>query len=331
MVRPETPMKDPRPQIKKFFSNLRTSRVFRNTLTFLGFVVLAALFWLIMALNDTAQENVEARIVITDVPDSVTFITLPPAHIHISVRDRGTSLMRTAMFNRAKIEVNFRDFAQDGVFRMSKGDFQSAMKEAFGPNASITSASIDSLMLIYTTNPGKRVPVVVNWDATTASGFVIAGNPTSTPVNVQVYSSRSVLDTITRVNTERVVRRGLDQPTTVEVRIHSLPGVRVIPDRVKVNLPVEPLVQKHEQVDILTQNVPEGENLLLFPQKATVVYYVAMSRVDKGAGTISVGVDFQDTKVPGTSRLPLYVIKAPQGVYNLELQQDSVEYTVVRN
>ena len=82
-------------KIRSYRREFMASSAFRKMLTFLVFVVIAALFWFIMALNDSAQDDFEVRVAITNVPDSVTFINLPPQKIHVMVRDQGVNLWRS--------------------------------------------------------------------------------------------------------------------------------------------------------------------------------------------------------------------------------------------
>lgn len=318
-----------RESLRRLYDNLRNSKWFHSLLTFLGFVVLSILFWCVMALNDNVRENLEVRLNISNKPDTVTFITVPPEFIHVSVQDKGTSLFRVATFQKPTVYINFRDFASDGVFKVSKGDFQAALKSAFSQNAVITDASIDSLYLTYTANRGKRVPVRVVLDATAASGQTISDAATADPSAVTVYSSQNVLDTILCVSTEKIVRRNLSRPTKLKVRIASIPGVRVIPDKVEVSIPVEPLVKKQAQVMIRIDNVPEGKDLLLFPQKARVVFYVPMSRFNDANPGFVVRVDYNDIARTGSDQIPLRIDKVPSYVQSVDLIDKSVDYTVV--
>lgn len=318
-------------KIKDWWKAMRDNRATRNVFTFCGFVLVAALFWLVMALNDNVQDNVEVRVVVSNVPDTVTFISLPPQKLHVTVRDKGTSLLRAAGFQTPVISLNFRDFASDGQFRVSRSDFQAALKQTFGANAQVTSSSLDSISLRYTTLPGKRVPIVVQLDALASNGKVISGAPAKSPGSVEVFSTRDVLDTISRVYTEKIVRRNLDESATVSVRILPIKGARVIPDVVKVTIPVEPLVKKEQLAIIQVDNVPEGMDLLLFPQRAKVVYYVPMSRFGDTDPAIDVRADYVDVRDGAHDRIPLHIHRTPGYITNPELIDTSVEYTIVRN
>ncbi len=317
--------------IKSRWKAFRKSSRFHDALVFLSFVVVATLFWFIMALNDSVEDTVEVRLNITNVPDSVTFIKLPPERVHVSVRDKGTSLLRSAFFRSPVVNLNFADYASDGRFRFSRSDMSAAVRSVFGPGAQVSVLSVDSVSVPYTTLKGKRVPVVVAADVTASLGNIIDGNPVSRPANVLVYSSREVLDTITRVYTERLVKRNLSESSVESVAVHAVAGARIVPAQVEVKVNVQPLVRKELLVECGVRGVPDGISLLLFPSRVPISYFVPMSRFNDDHPPVEVWVDYADTHLAGTKRLPVKIGPTPRGIRNVTTELDSVEYTIVHN
>lgn len=318
-------------KIKACWKDMQASSGFKKSLTFLIFVAIAALFWFIMALNDSVQDDFEVKVNIYNVPDSVTFITLPPEKIHVMVRDQGTNLWRHGVFGNATVNINFRDFSSDGNFVMRRSELTAALKNVFGASASLLSTSVDSLALHYTTLPGKRVPVQVVADLSPASGKIITGVPQVGPSKVVVYSVREVLDTLTKVYTESFSRHNLEETTEIPVKLRPISDVRFEPAAVKVKVEVEPLVRKQTSVNVAVHNVPDGMDLLLFPSKVTVEYYVPMSKFDPNSvDKVDVSVDYRDL-AQSKRKLPVHIGHHSPGYVNLHLLTDSVEYTLVRN
>ena len=318
-------------KIRSYRREFMASSAFRKMLTFLVFVVIAALFWFIMALNDSAQDDFEVRVAITNVPDSVTFINLPPQKIHVMVRDQGVNLWRNGILVRPAVEINFRDFSNDGRFIVRRSELYAALKNVLGSSASLLSSSVDSLSLRYTTLPGRRVPVAVSADLSPALGKIITGSPEVIPASVTVYSTGNVLDTLTKVYTEHFVSHNLEETVELPIRLKSMPGVRVEPSAVTVKVNVEPLVRKQATVNVRVQYLPEGMDLLLFPSNVQVEYYVPMGKFDAGTlDKVDVAVDYRDLERK-PRRLPLYIVGQARGLLNIRLLTDSVEYTLVKN
>lgn len=297
---------------------------------FLVFVVIATIFWFITALNESVSQSYEVQFSIRNIPDSVTFITDPPTDFHVSLRDKGTNILRSGVFKNPVIDVNFEDYARNGVFRISASDLNAEIKADIGSNASISGISIDSLRLYYTDQPGRRVPIVVQSDLTAASGYVISGSPTPVKGSVLAYSIRDEADTLRRVYTKKVVKKDLSQSIVVTVPIIAPANVKLIPSEIEVRINVEPLVRKETYIRVDVDNLPAGEGLLLFPNSVPVSFYVPMSRFNDDSFPIRVYVDYQDTyKTPG-SRIPLYLVDSSGSIINPTLSTDSVEYTLVK-
>lgn len=309
---------------------MKTKDGFRKFLTYIVFVVIATLFWLILSLNDNIQDDFDVRVTIRNVPDSVTFITDPPSSIHIVVRDRGTILWRTGLFSRPSVELNFRDFASDGVFKVSKSELNAELKDIFGSGANIISSSIESINISYTTQPGRKVPVYVIADFSSEAGKIIYGKPLVTPASVEIFTTRVEMDTISKVFSEKIVKNDLKESTEFRVKLKSIPGVKMKPEYVVVKVKVETLVKRQSTVNINVDNLPEGFDLLLFPSVANVEYYVPMSDFSNSEKVPEVSVNFNDLEL-GSKKLAPYIGRYSRDMVNVVLLTDSIEYTLVRN
>ncbi len=311
--------------------NLRKSSRFRGILTFAVFVCISALFWIILTLNDAVQSSCIVNVRIVNKPDSITFISEVPKTIHVEVKDKGSSLMRTIWMKTPTMNLNFRELADQGQMICSNSDIMAALKETFGTSASILSSSLDSLRLVYTDRPGKAVPIVVAVKSSARAGYIVYGEPAADPPRVTAYGPREIIDTLHRVFTKAYVETDLAESRSFKADLKSIPGVRLIPNTVQVNVNIEPLVAKEETATVVAENVPSDENLLLFPSTVRVSYYVPMSEFDDDRKAVRVVVDYNDLASHMGARIPLRLepVKGVNAV-NPKLHSDSVEYTLVR-
>ncbi|MDE6006329.1 MAG: YbbR-like domain-containing protein [Muribaculaceae bacterium] len=313
------------------WNRVKKSSRFHNTLMFLVFVAIAAIFWFIISLNDSVTETFRVKFQIANIPDSVTFITDPPSEIHVTLRDKGTNILRSGVVKKPMVSLNFHDYAHDGIFRLSASDLNAELKADLGGVATISSTSLDSLRLYYTTSPGKRVPVIVDSDVSAESGYMIQGEPKSEVKAVRIYSYRDEIDTVSAVYTKKLVKKNLSQSSDFSVPLRNIPHIKIVPSSVNVKVNVEPLVHKEVYVSVEVINTPANENLLLFPNRVPVSFFVPMSRFNEENYRIIVQVDYEDVKLTPNSKLPLRIVEHSRGLVNVSLMTDSVEYTLVRH
>lgn len=319
------------PSAHEKWEKIRKSNAFRNFSLILLFTAIAALFWFVLALNDNVQRNLDVRLNILNKPDSITFISDVPSSIHVVVRDKGTSLLRSGVMRSPAIDINFNEYATSGVLRVSKAEIYDALRSRFGSNAQISSVSIDSLRLIYTEYPGRSVPVEVMHDVSASIGNVIGQTIIPSQKIVKVYSTdMNILDTISKVHTEKIQRYNLSETTKVRVRILPIRNARIEPATITATIPVEPLVSKQSLADVKVENVPANESLLIFPSKIQVEYYVPMSAFNKQESQINLFVDYNDIHRTIGSKIPVKIASVPAYFVNFTLASDSVEYTIVK-
>lgn len=312
------------------WKKLRRSKKFRSFLLFLVFVVIATLFWIILALNDSIQAGFRVNVRLYNVPDSVTFIDDIPSSINVTVRDKGTHLLRSGLMKNPVLPINFKEYARSGAFRYTAADLYSELRSAFGSSAQIVSVSIDSIRSEYTDEPGRVVPVHIEQDINCGMGYTIAGNLRVSQAKVILYSVREDLDTIRYVKTRRIAFNDVTRTTRVQVGIEPIKNVKIVPDKIWVTIPVETLVKRTSQVPVRVSGVPDGESLLIFPANVEVSYFVPMSKFNEKVDDIEVRADYRDIASHRGARIPLRVTGTPRGCVNVQLVTDSVEYTIVR-
>lgn len=297
---------------------------------FLVFVVISAMFWLMMTLNDNSQNDFEVKLKVVNVPDNVTFITDLPQSLHVHVRDRGANLIRTGWLKEPVMQINFNEYANNGVFRMTGTEINAAIRGVFGSSAHISAMSLDSLRMNYTTAPGKKVNLIIDADVSPSIENIINSQPYAiTGSEITLYGESAVLDTIENVYTERIVRHNLKESIETKVKIRPITGVRIEPSEVTVVVAVEPLVLKYASVSIIPQNVPSGESLILFPAKTEVSYFAPMSQFEETTEDIVVVADYNSISTT-SDKIGINIESYPEQYVNLKLISDSVEYTIVK-
>lgn len=307
---------------------LRSSRG-KDVMTFTAFLLLSYGFWIILSLNDDGQRELSVRLDITDTPKGVTYITDPPRELRVSLRDRGTILASFTWNGSPSLHIPYESLTlNDRTDRlsMSEADLQSRVRSLFQATTQIVAIRPDSLSMIVTDRPGHRVKVVAETDITPSPQYVIAGEIRIEPDSVTVYSARHLAVVPKAVSTVAYTRHDLTDSLTVTVALQPQTGVRMVPDKVTLTIPVEPLIAKKRNVPVnLLNGSGHGQNVVMFPSWVTVSYLVPMSQYSNESGVLTVNADY--LKRSGT-KIPLTIGSAPDYYQAIHLQADSVEYLI---
>lgn len=316
-----------RPLIDKFKDIVRSQRG-RDILVFCIFLAISTILWSILTLNEEEQYDVRMPVRLTNVPDSVTVISTPPSTISVSLRAKGTQILKQSFGNAPEFDIDFRIFRSRNSIILRDADVKAIARAAYG-GANILIASPDSINLKFTTRRGIPMPIVIDYKVTAGPQSTIAGRPTLSFDTTFIYSTSRIPENINAISTEAIRLSDLDRTTTTRVRLIAPRNTRVIPDSVDVTFNVERLISKSRTVVIEPINVPEGVKLITFPAEVKVVYMVPMSVYNQSDPHFRVFADFNT--IPHSSRshkIKLRLRDVPSILQNVHLEADSAEYII---
>lgn len=304
----------------------------RNVMTFLVFVVISAVLWIVQSLNDEAQRDIRLRINLTHVPDSVTRISKMPEYINVNVRSRGTTLLRYLFQSSPAMNIDYRQVAVGDRIILNDASLKAYFRQMLGGNAQIMGVNPDSIGIIFTRDPGTKLPVKVDANVMPGPQFAIIGKVRSLTDSVRLYSLNKSTGWMRAIMTEPIVLNDVTSSQTLKVALITPPNSRTVPDSVNVFIDVEPLVSKSREIEISPVNVPPGYNLVLSPRQVEVYYMVPMS-IYKSADrdpNFTIEADFNDISTTGDSKVEIKLTKTPRDFVDVFLSTDSVSYIIER-
>ncbi|MDE5786545.1 MAG: hypothetical protein K2H98_08450, partial [Duncaniella sp.] len=281
----------------------------KDVLLYLLCVCVAFAFWLLLSLDTEVQRDFNVPVELVDVPDSITMIGKLPATIDVSVKAKDSQLLRFEWGGMSPIKMRWSEYERDGLIAITKAKLDTRVRDYFGQSALIVAVRPDSIMLPYTKLPGRKVKLVVNADIEPNFQYILSVPITASFDSVTIYSPVGLPHSLTSVETEPLIRSGMKDTTYYEVAIKPIDGCRIIPDKVTVRVPVEPLIAKNVSVPVITTNVPDHARLITFPSKVTVSYLIPISRYNNEY-SIKAFVNYHDAR-PGQQKLPITLSKLP--------------------
>ena len=88
----------------KIKEGLRTTKG-RNILTFFIFLAISTVFWFLLALNDDIQKDYNIPVLLDGFPEDVTLLSGYDPTLSVTVKDKGSSLMRFEWGNQPTMKL----------------------------------------------------------------------------------------------------------------------------------------------------------------------------------------------------------------------------------
>ena len=115
---------------------------------------------------------------------------------------------------------------------------------------------------------------------------------------------------------------------TKEVRLKGINNVKIVPDRVKLTVPVEPLIRKDYNASISVRNNPHDVKVLVFPPSVDVTFLVPQSHY-RDPVNLTVIVDYNDIDI-NNNKVNIKLGEVSGNYTNVTLPIDSVGYLIER-
>ncbi len=315
-------------RLNEFLNRTTKSRKGHDLLMYLLFACVAFIFWIFLSLENEVQRDFEIPISLDHQPDSIILIGDLPSHINVVVQAKGSQLLSYSWGKMPELKLRFTEDSRSNNFYMSRERFESRVRDYFGQSVQVVAIKPDTIKVAYTTSKGKKLPIKLRLDAKPNLQCVINGDITCNIDSATVYTNSKLPSELTYLQTEPVVLSNLKDTTIVEAKLEHIYGAKMIPDRVRIRIPVEPLIAKRRQESINVINKPDDVGFLTFPSSVEVTYLVPMSRYQDDF-PVKVYVDYStlDTR---NNRIKVNHAPIPSIYRNLSLSVDSVEYVVER-
>ena len=318
-------------QIYRAVRNFLFSSVNKEFLIFLFFLFLSSMFWLMMTLNETYEQEIDVPVRLVNVPKNVVITTEVDDTVRVTVRDKGYALVAYMYGDRLMpISVNFAAYAnrQAGYGVVSSTDLMKMVGQRFTGQSKVMQVKPDRLDFCFNYGLSRKLPVRMSGYVVPGRSFYLA-RTRFWPDVVTVYASKRTLDSLRFVKTVPINIVNFGDTVIQTVALEKIKGVKIVPDVVRIGLYPDILTEESIDVPIKAVNMPEGKVLRTFPSRVKVSFTVGASMFRGiSADQFSVVVDYNELMEHPSDKCNIYLRANPHGVRNARLQINQVDYLI---
>ncbi|MCR5535401.1 MAG: YbbR-like domain-containing protein [Bacteroidaceae bacterium] len=299
---------------------------------FLFFFVVSSGFWLLQTLNETFESEISIPLELKNVPENVHITTGLPPQLNITIKERGTTLLRFFRYSvHNAIEVDFDKYdagLTNARVQVPTVDVQRLIQKQLGVTSHITSMRPDTLEYYYNRGVARRLPVKI-CGSISASPQNYIQSITLSEDSVMVYAPNAVLDTMQYAYSQAVNLSGMKENSVHNVSFRRMKGVEYEPNTVQMTAHVGYYAEKTVEVPIIGLNFPGDKELRTFPSKAKVTFRVESGRYQRiTAENFVLAITYEELLQNPTDKYRLHLKSLPEGVTNARISPREVDYLI---
>ena len=316
-------------QIFKVVGNFLFSSLNKEFLIFLFFLLLSGAFWLMMALNETYEEELKVPVRLVGMPRNAVMTDEPADTVKVTVRDKGFTLVTYKYGHWFRpLTFKFATYANEdqGHGAIPAADIIKQVQSQLYGSSKLLSVKPEKLDFYFTYGASKKVPIRFRGKISTSKSYYLAHTEFS-PMMVTAYANKKVLDELKYVEIEPFNYRNLQDTIRQNVRLQKIRGVKLVPSTVRLSVYPDVLTEESIEVPVSAVNMPVGMVLRTFPSRVTVRFTIGASQFRMiRPEQFNVVVDYQALAENPSDKCTLQLRSVPSSVSKAKLELDKVDY-----
>ncbi len=251
----------------------------REILTFLLFLVMAALIWYGHALQSVRNTRVPVLIQYTGKPGAIGLGEEGlPDTVMIEVRDAGARL-NAYLSDPLHLTIDLRTYihGEKGTIHVPSDALRRSISDILQGTSRLIETTPEQITCTYFTEQEKTVPLLFDGEVIPANEYQMVGEPTLSRSTVRLYGPEKMLSTIDTLYTEHQDWKDLCDTTVLRVALAIPKGMRAGNDSVDVRVITERFTEKKFTLPLHVIGVPEGYAIRLYPKEVEVSVRMGIS------------------------------------------------------
>ncbi len=317
------------------FEHLKTyllTKKSREMFVFLFFLVVSATFWLLQTLQEDYEMELRIPFTLENVPEDVVVTSDLPSAITVTVKDKGTLLLKyftnsSERFVNVDFETHDRGNSYEHVV-LSHSEVQKMVLSCLQPSTRIVNIRPDTIDYYISRGVQKRVPVQFRGRVEVDPLCYLADLKVE-PDSVVVWGNGALLDSLQAIPTAVTNLLELAENKEIRVPLSVKRGTKVQPMEVTVRAEVDVYTEKQVHVPIVGTNFPGGYSLRTFPSSATISFRVGARNYKKvTADNFVLTATYEELKDLTDSVFTLRLRSVPEMVSQVKIEPEKVQYLI---
>lgn len=306
-----------------------------RVITFLVCLFVSAFFWSLMTLSKEYSIMEHFPVQYINAPKDKVVSNNLPEDIGIEIKARGFALMAYKFRKQhSTITLDMKDaraFNRNNVSYLVTNSRIDKINAQLNKETHVIKVNPDTIFINFNKKVSKLVPVKSNLKLQFSKLYNLTDCVTIQPRFIAVSAEAAVVNKIDFIETQPLVLENISTSTTVKLALlkkDEYKHVEFSQPNVKASIKVAKFTEASLELPVEIDNLPPGYSFKAFPDKVLVKFNVAFENYEKiNASKFRVVVDYKKIDKQ-SNKLKVQILKVPEGVRNIKLVTERVEYII---
>ncbi|MDF0716181.1 YbbR-like domain-containing protein [Muricauda sp. 334s03] len=298
------------------------------------FLICSFLAWFISNLSETYESRAYFTLNYRNLPDSLLLGKNSNNQIEAKLRTSGFQFLYYKIFrSQIDIDVSQVDY-RNGQYVLSEEVLRRQMDQQLSQNISLLYLDRNVLDVDLYQVDSKKIPVQARLNLQLQQNYILDGKIKISPDSVEVKGPKNEIDTIQSIKTAPIQLTDVNEDFSSEVSLvfpKGLDNSIFSVGRAMISGKVSKFSEKVFDVPIQVVNAPEGYQIRTFPNSVTILCKATIERLKEiSASDFEIVADYGQLDGSVSSKLFLEITESPQKVYDIKLEENTVNFVLER-
>jgi hypothetical protein len=296
------------------------------------FLICSFLAWFISNLSDTYESRAFFTLNYRNLPDSLLLGKNSNNEIEAKLRTSGFQFLYYKIF-RSQIDIDVSQVEyRNGQYVLSEEVLRRQMDQQLSQNISLLDLDRNVLDVDLYQVDSKKIPIKANLKLQLQQNHILDGKIMVSPDSIEVKGPKNEIDTIKSIKTAAIQLTDVNEDFSSEVSLvfpKGLDNSIFSEGRATVSGKVSKFSEKVFDVPIQVVNAPEGYQIRTFPNSVTILCKATIERLKEiSASDFEIVADYGQLDGSESSKLFLEITESPQKVYDIKLEENTVNFVL---
>ena len=315
------------------------SKINRDVLTYLVFLLIAIVIWYLNALNKDYTAEMKFAVRYTDLPDDKVLTNTPPKYLTLTINAQGFTLLKYRLgliFNPMTLEASYQTLRrknsspQGEYFLITQSMFDRIALQ-LSSNVSLRNVAPDTLNFLLSETIKKKIPVKPALQLQFDKGFFPRGNMLIEPSVITVTGPKALVDTMQYVYTQTRVFKKLKDTLKSSVELQPVHLLQYSVGEALIEQTIERYTEATITAPIEPINLPGKTTMKMFPGTITINCMVPVVNYENlHPNMFRAVVDYNSVKdaMDNQAKAKVNVLRMPDYVIDVKFNPKNVDFII---